>query len=247
MAKKITLARGDEYKNGYVGFSWSMFFLGAIVPLLRLDWIWVIVLLPSFFFFWGMILGLILSGFTTLSETGILPVVYATMTHVGCCYFYNEFYTKKLIIKGFRPVDNDGVSLLRNAGLIVNIDELKSSVNTTSATSKTTIRQNFQASNDNKTQTPNDMVKEGLSLLERSDFSKAEKLFEQALELNPNISSAYIGALMAEQKCRNVSELVNSQIILEEDELFQKALKLATPKMKQTLEKYIQVNRSQNI
>ena len=95
----------------------------------------------------------------------------------------------------------------------------------------------------NNKRTPVELIKEGLTLLERSSFEDAEKLFEQALEINPNIASAYIGVLMAEQKKRTVSELVNSSILLENDELFQKALEIATPKMKQTLEKYVQINR----
>lgn len=93
-------------------------------------------------------------------------------------------------------------------------------------------------------QNTGDLVKQGLALLERSEFGQAESLFEQALELNPKVSTAYIGVLMAEQKARNVSELVSCPLLLENDELFQEAMKCASPKMKQTLDKYVRLNRA---
>ena len=81
-------------------------------------------------------------------------------------------------------------------------------------------------------------------MLENSEFEQAEKLFEQALELNPKTSNAYIGILMVEQKARKTSELVTKPIVLEDDILFHEALKFASPKTKPILEKYIRINRS---
>ena len=114
-------------------------------------------------------------------------------------------------------------------------------------TTKQNVETESNVINSNNKKTAGELVKEGLTLLECSSFEDAEKIFEHALKINPNITSAYIGVLMAKHKKRTVSELVNSSILLENDKLFQKALEVASPKMKQTLEKYIQINRAKNI
>lgn len=91
--------------------------------------------------------------------------------------------------------------------------------------------------------TSGDLVKEGMAMLECGDFGRAEKVFEQAQEIDSKSAGAYVGALMAEQKAKNMTELAQCPIMLENDELFKEALRLASPKMKQTLEKCIEINR----
>ena len=253
MASKFTLVRGNEYKNGYVGFSWLTLFFSWWVALFRKDWKWfaIMLLVPNVIsFLLHFVLSLIMSVVgvsdatidTVAALVSWLMVTLPSQIYFG--YVYNKKYTEKLIREGFKPVDGASAQL-------VNVKMDNANITNTNASTKGTgvssLRASLAASKSTDNKTPVGLVKEGFALLERSSFDQAEKFFEKALDINPNISNAYVGALMAEQKCRNVSELVNSRILLEDDALFQKALELANPKTKQILEKYIQVNRARNI
>lgn len=98
----------------------------------------------------------------------------------------------------------------------------------------------------NKTASLLDLSKEGFELLKTSKFERARQNFDQLLSRNPKISSACIGKLMAIHRVKSANELVALPIRLEEEELFRKALECATPKMKETLLKYIQINNTKN-
>ena len=165
-------------------------------------------------------------------------------------YAYEHEFITRLIKKGFRPINSESAEKLKKARIKVTMEltdvlAMNNAQSTQSSPSLLSIS-NFrsQVVKHQIPQTSDDPIKRGFALLELSDFEQAEKLFEQALDLNPKLSSAYIGILMAEQKVRNTSELVSSSILLENDELFQEAMKCASPKMKQTLDKYVQLNRA---
>ena len=86
-------------------------------------------------------------------------------------------------------------------------------------------------------------LKLGLDALKAANFSSADKYFNDALSLNANSSTAYIGKLMVKLKVKNPNELVAVPVKLEAEQLFRKAWEYASPKTKETLKKYIQINR----
>lgn len=86
-------------------------------------------------------------------------------------------------------------------------------------------------------------LKLGLDALKNANFSSADKYFNDALSLNSKSSTAYIGKLMIKLKVKNPNELVAVPVKLEAEQLFRKAWEYASPKTKETLKKYIQINR----
>ena len=251
MAKKVDLVRpqgaGTEHRNGYVGFSWLTLFFSWIVAICRKDWKWAVImfLVPKVI---GFLLGFAISLFMAflgipqeaidIVVAGVYWLMVSLPLGIYFGYVYNKKYTEKLLAEGFKPIDIFAARALEEAGLIAAPASAPQSSGNTSG-----IRSRLAAASSTP-KNAGDMVKQGLALLERSEFGQAEALFEQALELNPKASAAYIGVLMAEQKVRNVSELVGCPILLEDDALFREAVECASPKMKQTLDKYAQLNRA---
>ncbi len=86
-------------------------------------------------------------------------------------------------------------------------------------------------------------LKLGLDALKNANFSGADKYFNDALLLNSKSSTAYIGKLMVKLKVKNPNELVAVPVKLEAEQLFRKAWEYASTKTKETLKKYIQINR----
>ena len=252
MAKKVDLVRtqgaGTEHKAGYVGFSWLTFFFLWGVPLFKKDWKWVVIMflvhtISSLLYKFLASFFIAFMSDPSGSESTILIslVVYlmvALPPRIFFDYVYNRKYTEKFIAGGFKPIDIFAAKILEESGLTVAPQSVPQSNSNTSG-----IRSRL-ATASTTPQNVGDLVKQGLALLECSEFGQAESLFEKALELNPKVSVAYIGVLMAEQKSKNVSQLVSCPFLLENDELFQEAMKCASPKMKQTLDKYVQLNRA---
>ena len=81
-------------KNVKVGFSWTMFFWGPFVPLIRGD-------IKGFFL--SLLLSIISLGLAWLV---VLPFV------------YNKMYIKDLLDKGYRPEGEELESFMRAKGII---------------------------------------------------------------------------------------------------------------------------------
>lgn len=95
MAIEINLRKGEIAKKGYLGFSWTTFFGGIIVPLVRGDWKWAIIML---------VVGLITGGVSWF----VFP------------FIYNKINTKDLIEnQGFEPADDYSRSALVAAGILM--------------------------------------------------------------------------------------------------------------------------------
>ena len=75
----------DKKKEIKIGFSWSMFFFGAFVPLFRGDWKWFLI-----------ILGIDV----VLTITNLIFIMPLLM--LGLSFFYNRLYAKDLHDKGYR-------------------------------------------------------------------------------------------------------------------------------------------------
>ncbi len=94
MAMQVNLTKDSIAKKGLIGFSWTTFFFGFFVPLLRADWIVFIVLF-----------------FLQLVTFGVASLVFA--------FIYNKMYTRNLIEKqGFLPADDYSRQILIQAGII---------------------------------------------------------------------------------------------------------------------------------
>lgn len=87
------------------------------------------------------------------------------------------------------------------------------------------------------------LIKEGLSCLSQSKFDDADKYFEHALIRNPESSNAYIGRLMVKYNAKDANDLAAAPVLLETEELFQRALMFSSPRMRELLDKYRRVNR----
>lgn len=91
MAREIQLKRGNLSKKGYLGFSWTTLFFGALVPLVRGDWKWT---------------GIIL--LTNIVSGGLASIFFA--------FKYNENHIRELLEKaGYEPERDIDRELLKEA------------------------------------------------------------------------------------------------------------------------------------
>ncbi|MQS75142.1 SHOCT domain-containing protein [Companilactobacillus halodurans] len=84
-----------QTKQVKVGFSWTEFFFGSLSPLFRGDFKWFAIL---------FIVNILLTSFTLGFGTLI--------AHIAIAFFYNQWYTKDLIEKGFRPQSESDKNIL---------------------------------------------------------------------------------------------------------------------------------------
>lgn len=85
----------NEIIQAKIGFSWTMFFFGAFVPLFRGDWKWFLI----------MLIMLIASGFTL----GLFIFVF--------CFLYNGIYIKEKLMNGWEPLDVSDAEILKQKQL----------------------------------------------------------------------------------------------------------------------------------
>ena len=88
------------------------------------------------------------------------------------------------------------------------------------------------------------LTQQGLDFLKEGNIEAAGRCFDSVLKLNPKVSMAYFGKLMVSRGTNSSNKLVANPTLLEDDELFQNAMKYAGPKMKAFLEQYIRANRA---
>lgn len=82
------------------------------------------------------------------------------------------------------------------------------------------------------------MLERGFICLRDADFSKAEQLFEQVLNLNPHEANAYLGKLMVERKVCVDDNLANEKKLLQRSTNYHHAIEYADSSLKQRLEGY---------
>ena len=75
----------DKKKEIKLGFSWTTFFFGFFVTLVRGDWKWFLILLGTE---------------VVLTVTGLIGFMPVLM--IGFSFFYNKLYAKDLYDKGYR-------------------------------------------------------------------------------------------------------------------------------------------------
>ena len=88
----------NNVKEIKLGFSWTYFFWGFLVPLFRGDWKWFLIL-----FFGPSVLAAVSAGILIIT----FPVLYLVFG-----FFYNKIYAKELYEKGFRGMTKEENDLL---------------------------------------------------------------------------------------------------------------------------------------
>lgn len=83
------------------GFSWTTFFFGFIVPLVRGDIKWALI----------MALISIAVGIPTMGIGGVISGIIFS-------FVYNKIYIKELLVKGYKPVTEEDKSVLVENNII---------------------------------------------------------------------------------------------------------------------------------
>ena len=94
MAQMIVLEKNGIQKKSFVGFSWTTFFFGFFVPLIRGDIKWFLIMLILSFLSFGLAQFIL-------------------------CFLYNKFYTVNLLEKGYSPADEFSRSILKIKVIII--------------------------------------------------------------------------------------------------------------------------------
>ena len=94
MAQMRVLEKNGIQKKSFVGFSWTTFFFGFFVPLIRGDIKWFLIMLILSFLSFGLAQFIL-------------------------CFLYNKFYTVNLLEKGYSPADEFSRSILKIKGIII--------------------------------------------------------------------------------------------------------------------------------
>ena len=94
MASTVMLKHRDSglVKRGFYGFSWTTLFFGFFPALFRGDFIT---------FLGGFAVLIVLGVFTIGIGSGIAMIVWA--------FWYNKYYTRKLLERGYMFADSEGV------------------------------------------------------------------------------------------------------------------------------------------
>lgn len=82
-----------EVRTAKIGFSWTFFFFGWLVPLFRTDWKW-------------FVLTLVIGSFTF----GLSSWVFM--------FIYNKIYISELLMFGWEPASDVDYDILRQRGFI---------------------------------------------------------------------------------------------------------------------------------
>ena len=92
MAQMIVLEKNGIQKKSFVGFSWTTFFFGFFVPLIRGDIKWFLIMLILSFLSFGLAQFIL-------------------------CFLYNKFYTINLLEQGYKPADDYSENILNMKGI----------------------------------------------------------------------------------------------------------------------------------
>ncbi|QQS88243.1 hypothetical protein [Fusobacterium canifelinum] len=119
MAIKIKLEKDGFIKDGFIGYSYTSALLDFWVPAFRLDF-------NAFVFFFGIyMLEKFLSNFFqiyyvlnyySVKNTWLPYIVnagvpiFSFLAALFIAFFYNKYYTKKMLKDGWRPLENDEYS-----------------------------------------------------------------------------------------------------------------------------------------
>lgn len=101
MKAKLLNQSNGAVKEVKVGFSWTTFFFGFLVPLFRGDLKWAAIMI---------VLSIALGVPTAGIGSGVVGIVFSFM--------YNKFYTKDLLAKGYEPASDADRSAFNSKGYL---------------------------------------------------------------------------------------------------------------------------------
>lgn len=116
-----------KIKKGIVGFSWTTFFFGLFVPLLRRDFK---IFLPFFFLYMAI---LYMMPYTYSDIDGIFSfriednigiyqqfsTAFYFIVNILGAFFYNKFYTQNLIYRRYYPMSEETEVILNSNGIFL--------------------------------------------------------------------------------------------------------------------------------
>ena len=112
MAIKIKLEKDGYIKDGFVGYSFTTAIFNFWVPAFRLDFNTFVYFL-AFFIFKEFLLDFLNIYMAINSKTiKIFPFISMVLIAVPTfiAFFYNQYYTKRLLNDGWKPLENDEYS-----------------------------------------------------------------------------------------------------------------------------------------
>ncbi len=83
------------------GFSWTTFFFGFIVPLVRGDIKWALIM---------VVISIAVGSFTFGIGAVVSGIIFS--------FVYNKIYIKDLLQKGFKPADENAKKLLEEKSIV---------------------------------------------------------------------------------------------------------------------------------
>lgn len=124
----INLKKDNLIKKGFVGFSWTTLFFGFLVPIIRGDVRWAIVMFISlccYYFLVGAIIDGIFPDIDKIPDDDLIVIFLVVflgniinIVNIIIAFAYNKHYTTKLLEDGYEPADEYSRGILRSRDMI---------------------------------------------------------------------------------------------------------------------------------
>ncbi len=128
MVTTINLKKDNLIKKGFVGFSWTTLFFGFLVPIIRGDVRWAIVMFISlccYYFLVGAIIDGMFPDINKIPDDDLIVIFLVVflgniinIVNIIIAFVYNKHYTAKLLEDGYEPADEYSRGILRSRGMI---------------------------------------------------------------------------------------------------------------------------------
>ncbi len=128
MVATINLKKDNLIKKGFVGFSWTTLFFGFLVPIIRGDVRWAIVMFISlccYYFLVGAIIDGMFPDIDKIPDDDLIVIFLVVflgniinIVNIIIAFVYNKHYTAKLLDDGYEPADEYSRGILRSRDMI---------------------------------------------------------------------------------------------------------------------------------
>ncbi len=128
MVATINLKKDNLIKKGFVGFSWTTLFFGFLVPIIRGDVRWAIVMFISlccYYFLVGAIIDGMFPDIDKIPDDDLIVIFLViflgniiNIVNIIIAFVYNKHYTAKLLEDGYEPADEYSRGILRSRDMI---------------------------------------------------------------------------------------------------------------------------------
>lgn len=188
--------------------------------------------------------------FAALHSAKVMLVVGTNKDNFNAVWVKNEWSRflalskkdkSKLIIPCYRDMDAydlpDELSMFQSQDMnkIGFMQDLTRGIKKVIGNEENTANQNQSSGS---TQQAESLLKRAFLFLEEAEWEKADELLEQVLNLDPENARAYLGKLMAEVHVNSEENLAKRAVNLSEYQNYQKAIRFADKKLKESLETY---------